>query len=808
MARSASFLIRLASLSIVALANSTMAASSDNGGGTPSAVWIPDWPSVTEAAIALLCVGWAWWSLLRARRDRTERQLIETMLDHNTHFLALITPQGLCTRTNRIAQSWLSLDGTTVCTDQRAQADQTGLSDERASRSAMANTSPSIASQAIWDLPVWDDNTEQRDALRHAVQSATRGAIGRLEVRMKDGASGDRFVDLWIRSIGLHPQDPLLIEGRDITTRRHAEEKLMLAAAVFEQTREGVVIADHRGVILSANAAFGDITGYRIDDIQGESLRTLSTMVCDPARTVQIIETVESQGRWHGEVHCLHRDGTPFTAWLSLSRRSDSEGRSRHVIGILNDITDIRQAEQKLLRHTQFDGLTDLPNRQLLMERLNQALLTSERTEQPMALLFLDVNQLRHINDNFGHNAGDGVLQEVGSRLKHSLREADTVARLGGDEFAVLLPGTSHEGAAQVADKLLERLAAPCVFGAHEFSLTFSIGIATFPGDAADAESLVRCADTAMYRAKQQGRGQWCFYTPEMLHRSVRQLQLEAALRRAEERKELQLHYQPQVDLQTGQLIGMEALIRWQHPELGMISPAEFIPLAESSGQILAIGAWVLQTAVRQLKQWIDGGLPPTVVAVNLSAVQFRDPGLPELVASTLRESGLPPACLELELTESVAAHNPQAARAMMDQLHALGVRLSIDDFGTGFSSLNHLKRFPIHTLKVDQSFVRDITTDPDDRAIVQAIIQMARALRLTTVAEGVETDEQAEFLHAHGCEAAQGYRFCRPLPAADVLQWMLAQQVADSQSAQPPQHQEKTEEATRSPERVAPAVH
>ena len=327
--------------------------------------------------------------------------------------------------------------------------------------------------------------------------------------------------------------------------------------------------------------------------------------------------------------------------------------------------------------------------------------------------------------------------------------------------------------AGQVADKLIERLAQPCRVEGHEFSLTFSIGVALSPADAETPEALLRCADTAMYRAKLEGRGRWCFYSADMVNRSARQLQLEAALRRAEEREELALVYQPQVCLHSGRLVGVEALIRWKHPDLGMISPAEFIPLAESSGQILSIGAWVMRTAVRQMKQWIDDGLPSNVVAVNLSAVQFRDPGLPELVQKVLDDAGLPPSCLELELTESVAAHNPAEACEIMDRLHALGVRLSIDDFGTGFSSLSHLKRFPIHTLKIDQSFVRDISTDPDDRAIVQAIIQMSRALRLTTIAEGVETDEQASFLQSHGCEAAQGYRFCKPLPPEEALAWV-----------------------------------
>jgi EAL domain-containing protein (putative c-di-GMP-specific phosphodiesterase class I) len=290
---------------------------------------------------------------------------------------------------------------------------------------------------------------------------------------------------------------------------------------------------------------------------------------------------------------------------------------------------------------------------------------------------------------------------------------------------------------------------------------------------------MMRCADTAMYRAKQDGRGQCCFYTSDMQVRSARQMQLEAALRRAEERGELMLHYQPQLDVASQRVIGLEALARWRHPELGMISPAEFIPLAESTGQILGLGAWVMRTAARQMKRWIDEGQPPLVVAVNLSAIQFKDPGLPEMVRSILEEAGLPPECLELELTESVAAGNPQAACAILDRLHALGIRLSIDDFGTGFSSLNHLKRFPIHTLKIDQSFVRDIGTDPDDRAIVQAIIQMAHALRLTTIAEGVETTEQASFLQAHGCDMVQGYRYCRPQEPAQALAWIQQHEAA-----------------------------
>ncbi len=319
----------------------------------------------------------------------------------------------------------------------------------------------------------------------------------------------------------------------------------------------------------------------------------------------------------------------------------------------------------------------------------------------------------------------------------------------------------------------------------HELSMTMSIGIATYPSDGDDYEILSRNADTAMYRAKHEGKATWRFFAAGMQQRSARQLQLESALRRALERNEMLLHYQPQLDANGEHLVGVEALLRWRHPEFGMVSPAEFIPLAEISGQIVAIGEWVLRTAVAQLKSWMDAGVPPMVIAVNLSAVQFRHAGLPDVVMRALDDAGLPAQYLELELTESVTA-NPAAAIAMMDALHGLGVRLSLDDFGTGYSSLSHLKRFPLHTLKIDQSFVRDIDTDPDDRAIVQAIIQMARALNLKTIAEGVETDAQHQFLRREGCDMMQGYRFCRPMDVAALEMWIAGREQAPPSNVVP----------------------
>jgi len=409
----------------------------------------------------------------------------------------------------------------------------------------------------------------------------------------------------------------------------------------------------------------------------------------------------------------------------------------------------------------------------------------SRRDHRPFALMFMDLDQFKNINDTLGHSVGDALLGEVARRLQGMLREVDTVARLGGDEFAVLLPGADTAGAELVASKLLERLAEPCMVQGHELSMTMSIGIATYPSDGDDYEILSRNADTAMYRAKHEGKATWRFFAAGMQQRSARQLQLESALRRALERNEMLLHYQPQLDANGEQLVGVEALLRWRHPEFGMVSPAEFIPLAETSGQIVAIGEWVLRTAVAQLKAWMDAGVPPMVMAVNLSAVQFRHAGLPAVVARALNDAGLPAKYLELELTESVTA-NPAAAIAMMDSLHAQGVRLSLDDFGTGYSSLSYLKRFPLHTLKIDQSFVRDIDTDPDDRAIVQAIIQMARALNLKTIAEGVETDAQHQFLRREGCDMMQGYRFCRPIDAAALEMWIAGREAAPPSNVVP----------------------
>lgn len=441
---------------------------------------------------------------------------------------------------------------------------------------------------------------------------------------------------------------------------------------------------------------------------------------------------------------------------------------SRTVAELKKKAIEQKESEAHIQRLAHFDALTGLPNRVLLNDRSQHALSVARRSHHTVALMFLDLDHFKNINDSLGHRVGDEVLVELARRLKSAVREQDTVSRLGGDEFILLLPDTDAVGAAQVADKLLRAALWPIQVGQHELTVTPSIGIALYPQDGVDLDTLSKCADAAMYRAKEDGRNGYRFFTHDIQAQSDRTLLLGNALRRALEREQLSLHYQPQISMETGQTVGAEALLRWNHPELGAVSPAEFIPIAESSGLILPIGEWVIRTAVQQLAHWMAHGMAPITMAVNLSSVQFRHANLPQLVSSILTEAALPPHLLELELTEGVAMTNALGAIAVMDDLHQRGVRMSIDDFGTGYSSLSYLKRFQVYKLKIDQSFVRDITEDPDDKAIVGAIISMAQSLGLKTIAEGVETDGQLAFLRARGCDEVQGYHFSRPLSPQD----------------------------------------
>jgi diguanylate cyclase (GGDEF)-like protein/PAS domain S-box-containing protein len=558
----------------------------------------------------------------------------------------------------------------------------------------------------------------------------------------------------------------VLSSGEDITERKQSEKQLGLAAKVFEQSSESIMITDAQRNIVMVNQAFTAITGYSEAEVLGRNPRMLSSGRQDRTFYETMWEAISTQGRWQGEMWNLRKDGSLYPEMLTIIRVHGASGEVSGYIGISSDITLSKAAQERIQRLAHFDPLTGLPNRVLLNDRISHELSAAQRRHTTLAIMFVDLDHFKNINDTLGHRIGDELLIRVASRLKSTVRDVDTVSRQGGDEFVLILPDTDADGAAHVSGKLLEVVAQPYQIESLELIVTLSIGIALYPGDGENFDTLSRCADAAMYRAKHDGRNTYRFFTAEMQSHSARSLQMESALRRALERKQLLLHYQPQISLRDGGIIGAEALLRWQHPELGMVPPAEFIPIAEESGQILQIGEWVLRTVIRQMKTWMDAGIAPMMMAANLSAVQFRHPQFPELVARILDEESLAPAYLELELTESVAMGDAPTAIEIMDSLHARGIHMSIDDFGTGYSSLSYLKRFRVYKLKIDQSFVRDIGKDPEDRAIVIAIISLANSLGLQTIAEGVETEEQLTFLREQGCDEVQGYYFSKPLPA------------------------------------------
>ncbi len=566
----------------------------------------------------------------------------------------------------------------------------------------------------------------------------------------------------------------------DITERKRVEAQLGLAAQVFEQSGEGIMITDAQCNIVMTNQAFTAVTGYSEAEVMGQNPRMRASGRHDRAFYSAMWGAIATQGRWQGEVWNRRKDGSVYPELISIIRVFDKKGEVSHYIGISSDITQHKAAQERIQRLAHFDPLTGLPNRVLLNDRVSHDLSAAKRHHTQVVVMFVDLDHFKNVNDTLGHRIGDELLIAVATRLKSVVRDVDTVSRQGGDEFVLVLPDTDADGAVHVAGKLLEAVAQPYQIESFELTVTLSIGIAIYPGDGETFEVLAKCADAAMYRSKHDGRNTYRFFTTEMQVRSAQNLHMENALRRALERKQLLLHYQPQISLRDGRIIGVEALLRWQHPELGMIPPADFIPLAEESGQILPIGEWVLRSAVRQMKAWMDAGLAPMVIAVNLSAVQFHHPHLPELVTQILDEEKLAPQYLELELTEGVAMDDAPAAIALIDRLHARGIRMSIDDFGTGYSSLSYLKRFKVYKLKIDQSFVRDISKDPEDRAIVVAIISLANSLGLQTIAEGVETEGQLAFLREQGCNEVQGYYFSKPLQADEFLMFARAGCSAD----------------------------
>ena len=553
----------------------------------------------------------------------------------------------------------------------------------------------------------------------------------------------------------------------DITLGREHEEQRRLALTVFRNSVEAIIVTDAEERILSVNQAFTEVTGYAAEDVIGKTPRLLGSGTHGREFYEAMWRDLRILGVWKGEIQDRRKDGSLYPASLSISTVRDSNGRITHYVAVFSDITERKASEARIAYLAQHDALTGLPNRALLQDRLDQALAHATRQGKRIALMFLDLDRFKTINDSLGHLTGDKLLQGVAGRLRQCVRETDTVSRQGGDEFIIVLTGVdSPDEAGRVAAKILDQLDAAFDVDGQQLRTSFSIGIALFPEDGHDPETLMKNADTAMYHAKESGRNTYRFFDERMNVNTLERLQLENGLRQAIGRQELRLAYQAQVDLASGRIIGLEALLRWASEPLGNVPPSRFIPLAEECGLIIPIGDWVLREACRQARQWQDAGLAPVPVGVNLSALQFRRSDIVAGVAAALDESGLDGRWLELELTESLLMESGPDVILTLGRLKALGVRLSIDDFGTGYSSLAYLKRFPVDRLKIDQSFVRDLAQNPDDAVIIRTIIQLGHNLRLEVIAEGTETLEQMDFLRREGCTAAQGYLFSRPVPA------------------------------------------
>jgi len=553
---------------------------------------------------------------------------------------------------------------------------------------------------------------------------------------------------------------------------REAAKRLDLQAAALKAAANAIVITDLHGTIVWANHAFTTMTGYSEEEALGKNPRMLKSGAHPESYYAELWSTISSGKLWKGEIVNRRKDGTTYTEEMTITPVAQRFGdtTATHFIAIKQDITQRKTAEKQIQFLAYYDALTGLPNRTLLQDRLSKALASARRQKDKVALLFFDLDGFKNVNDSFGHSSGDLVLQDVAKRLKKRTREQDTVARIGGDEFLIVLTNVKDIADAAVAAKrLMDTLSVKFVVQGHSLGISCSVGISIFPEHGMDVETLLKHADAAMYSVKENGRNNFQFFAEEMTAQAVERLTLENSLRPALDNNQLFLVYQPQMDIATGKIIGLEALLRWQHPELGLVPPDKFIRIAENSGLILRIGEWVLRTACSQTRKWQDEGFFAVRVAVNVSAVQFRQPDFCASVGRILHETGLAPQYLELELTESLLLNSADVTLSVIQELCALGVTLAIDDFGTGYSNFGYLRQFRVSKLKIDRSFVRDVAVNPDDAAIATAIISMAKSLSLKVIAEGVENEAQMSFLRAHLCDEIQGYYFSKPLTVDKV---------------------------------------
>ncbi len=578
----------------------------------------------------------------------------------------------------------------------------------------------------------------------------------------------------WEARVILREQDEVVMVIRDITQRKQQEAELRLWAKVFEGSNEAILITDANLRIVLVNKTYEKITGFSEEEVLGVDTVKVGTKLHSHSFFRNLVHVLKERGHWDGELTNQRKSGEKFPTWYSISQVLNADGEPENYIAIFSDISERKKSRERIDFLAHHDSLTELPNRALLNDRLEMAINTAKRRGEKVGILFIDLDRFKNINDSLGHAAGDQILRQTAARLSASVRTDDTVARLGGDEFVVLLPRVRNERSmAEVAMKLREELLVPYVLEEMPLHLSPSIGIAVYPDDGEDPSELIKNADAAMYLAKEKGRNNYQFYTPVLNARTLDRLKLETDLRMALEQGQFELHYQPQIMAGSKKLYGVEALVRWRHPERGLVPPNHFIPLAEEIGLIIPLGSWVIAEAARQINIWRDNGLAELVVSVNISALQFHQAGFLAEVQGLLAKAGTQPSSLELELTESMLMSDMEVSIQVLQAFRDLGYRIAIDDFGTGFSCLNYLRRLPANILKIDQSFVRDMQSDSASLAIVTSIIGLADSLGMETIAEGVETADEYAVLASQGCRLMQGYHFSKPLPPAQFETWV-----------------------------------
>lgn len=632
--------------------------------------------------------------------------------------------------------------------------------------------------QTSLDLGIWVDLNERK----RLVDQLNRDGFVRdftCHIRRSDGQI--RLCELSARPLPITGVDCMLTIARDITERHLMQEKLQLAATVFENTAEGVLITDIEQRISAVNRAFSEITGYSEIEALGQTPRLLASGQHDSAFYLAMWHQLTAEGHWQGEIYNKRKNGELYPSWLTISAVRNSDREITHFVAVFADISSIKHAQAKLDYQAHHDPLTGLPNRTLFENRLQGVLTCAQVSNRQGAVLFLDLDRFKHINDSLGHPVGDLLLKGIAQRLKEQVRDVDTVARLGGDEFIILLPGLHKPSdASTIANKLLACFNAPFQAGEHEFFTSASIGISLYPQDGTDVSTLIRNADAAMYRSKAKGRNRVEAYTRDLTAQASERIALEHELRRAVERNEMSLCFQPKLSLKTQSLVGAEALIRWSHPTFGEVPPEHFIHLAEENGTILQLGDWVLEQACRQMQAWKQHYEPFGPLSINLAGAQLRHPHLARRIEQLLKHYQLRAGDLQLEITENFIMSQAEEALAVLYQLKKLGVQLAIDDFGTGYSSLSYLKRLPLDILKIDKSFIRGLPDDPHDAAIARAIIALGRSMQLTIIAEGVENQAQQRFLAAEGCEQIQGYIVSLPLPPEEFAAAFLRIALSD----------------------------